>query len=111
MDNKKKKFGFGEIIQRKNNAIFLSGKEIQLRKQEALRMLLKNRDDKAELIYLKLLKAGVKEKNIYENLFQIYNKQQRFSDAKGILKKLITIDSKYAILSIELSKNILKIGN
>ena len=111
MDHKNNNSGFGEINKKKNNAFYLSSKEIQLRKDEASKMLLKGRADKAELIYLKLLKKGVKEINIYENLLKIYKKQNRYLDAIKIFKKLITLDSKYAIFSIELSNYLLKTGN
>ena len=61
MDHKNNNSGFGETYKKKKNAFYLSSKEIQLRKDEASKMLLKGRAAKAELIYLKLLKKGVKE--------------------------------------------------
>ena len=111
MDHKNNNSGFGETYKKKKNAFYLSSKEIQLRKDEASKLLLKGRADKAELIYLKLLKKEVKEINIYENLLKIYKKQNRYLDAIKIFKKLITLDSKYAIFSIELSNYLLKTGN
>ena len=111
MDTKKNKSGFGETNKKKKNTNLLSPKEIELKKNEAAKMILKNRADKAELIYLKLLKKGIEEINIYEKLFRIYINQKRYLEAIKIFKKLINFDSKYAILSIELSNFLLKKGD
>ena len=85
-----KKVGFGDKVQNpKKNIKSYSDKKLEEIKFEALKMHKKNRFDKAIFAYKKLIKYGLKDNEVFINLYQIYKQQGRIKDS-FILYKIMT---------------------
>ena len=68
------KNGFGDINQPKNTQPY-TDQNTEVIKFEAFKMHQKNRLDKA-ISFIKLIKYGIKDTEVFINLYQIYKKQK-----------------------------------
>ena len=84
-----KKPGFGDKKTKTKKKQTYTFQQLENIKFEALKMHQKNRFDKAEIAYKKLIKNGVKDPDILMNLYQIYKQSIRIKDCFIIYKKII----------------------
>ena len=84
-----KKVGFGDEKPKKNKKRFISPQELEKIKFEAFKMHQKKRFDKAEIAFKKAIKYGIRDPEVFKNLFEIYKEQIRIKDCFIIYKKII----------------------
>ena len=83
------KFGFGDKTTKTKKKQSYTDQQLEKIKFEALKMHQKNRLDKAEIAYKKLIKNGVKDLEVLMNLYQIYKQTIRLKDSFIIYKRII----------------------
>lgn len=110
MGHSNKKIGFGDETQlSKKNSKFYTQEQLEELKFDALKMHQKNRFDKAVNSYKKLIKYGIKDPEVFLNLYQIYLQQLRFKDAYLIYKRIIRdTNFSYEELTIDFLRSLLK---
>ena len=84
-----KKFSFGDKTTKNKKKQSYTDQQLKNIKFEALKMHQKNRFDKAEIGYKKLIRNGVKEPDVLMNLYQIYKQSIRIKDSFILYKKII----------------------
>ena len=92
--NKKKGFGNSSRESRKEAPLEINYELIK--EQEALDLLKKGKSKEAEEIYLKLIKLGTKNHNIYGNLAALNGMKGNKSEMYRLLIKAIEIEPNYA---------------
>ena len=84
-----KKFSFGDKTTKTKKRQSYTDQQLQNIKCEALQMHHKNRFDKAEIGYKKLIRNGIKDPDVLMNLYQIYKQSIRIKDSFILYKKII----------------------
>tara|TARA_Y100000589_G_C27177755_1_gene639469 strand:+ start:161 stop:2263 length:2103 start_codon:yes stop_codon:yes gene_type:complete len=85
----RKKFGFGDKNTKPIKKESYTDQQLENIRFEALKMHQKNRFDKAEIAYKKLIKNGVNDPDVFMNLYQIYKQSIRIKDCFILYKKII----------------------
>ena len=91
MSFSRKKLGFGDKNAKTKKKQSYTDQQLENIKFEALKMHQKNRFDKAEIAYKKLIRNEVKDPDILMNLYQIYKKSIRIKDCFILYKKIIKV--------------------
>ncbi len=89
MSFSRKKFGFGDKNTKPIKKESYTDQQLENIRFEALKMHQKNRFDKAEIAYKKLIKNGVNDPDVFMNLYQIYKQSIRIKDCFILYKKII----------------------
>ena len=84
-----KKFSFGDKTTKTKKKQSYTDQQLKNIKCEALKMHHKNRFDKAEIGYKKLIRNGIKDPDVLMNLYQIYKQSIRIKDSFILYKKII----------------------
>ena len=84
-----KKSGFGHKNTKTKKKQSYTDQQLENIKFEALKMHQRNRFDKSEIAFKKLIKNGIKDPEILMNLYQIYKQSIRIKDCFIIYKKII----------------------